>query len=55
LADLGTDQAEVSETRHEKGTRITHRLFRVTIRGFLEAHFALAGPAIVLSERLAFE
>jgi hypothetical protein len=35
LADLGPDHAEVSETRHEKGARITHRLFRVTIRGFL--------------------
>jgi predicted transposase YbfD/YdcC len=36
LADLGPDQAEVSETRREKGTRITHRLFRVRIRGFLD-------------------
>lgn len=35
LADLDPDQAEVSETRHEKGARITHRLYRVTIRGFL--------------------
>jgi predicted transposase YbfD/YdcC len=36
LADLGSDQAEVSETRHEKGARVTHRLYRVTIRGFLD-------------------
>jgi len=36
LADLSTGQAEASETRQEKGTRITHRLFRVTIRGFLD-------------------
>jgi len=36
LADRGPDDAEVSETRHEKGTRITHRLYRVTIRGFLD-------------------
>jgi predicted transposase YbfD/YdcC len=36
LADLGPDQAEVSETRRDRGARITHRLFRVTIRGFLE-------------------
>ena len=35
LADLGPDQAEASEARHEKGARITHRLFRLTLRGFL--------------------
>ncbi len=36
LADRGPDQAEVSETRQEKGARVTHRLFRVAIRGFLD-------------------
>jgi hypothetical protein len=36
MADLGSDQAEVSETRHEKGARVTHRLYRVTVRGFLD-------------------
>jgi len=50
LADLGTNQAEVSETRQEKGTRITHRLFRVTIRGFLDWTHALA-----LRERRALD
>jgi predicted transposase YbfD/YdcC len=35
LSDLRPEQAEVSETRRERGARITHRLFRVTIRGFL--------------------
>ena len=35
LANRLPDQAEVSETRHEKGARITHRLYRVTVRGFL--------------------
>ena len=36
MADLDLNHAEVSETRREKGARITHRLFRATIRGFLE-------------------
>jgi len=36
LADLDPGQAEVSETRREKGARVTRRLFRVTIRGFLD-------------------
>jgi predicted transposase YbfD/YdcC len=36
LSSLNQEQVETSETRWEKGTRVTHRLFRVTISGYLD-------------------
>jgi len=36
LGGLAHDEAKTAETRHERGCRITHRLYRVTIRGFLD-------------------
>jgi hypothetical protein len=35
LGGLAHNEAETVETRHERGCRITHRLYRVTTRGFL--------------------
>jgi hypothetical protein len=35
LAQRTSDQAEYRQTRREKGARVTHRLWRAPIRGFL--------------------
>ena len=50
LGGLEASQAEHSETRREKGERVTHRLYRVTISGFLD--WTHARP-LVRVERIA--